>query len=102
MTLPARISSRESRLSDCGLFIACVGLVLLAWCAAGLFFVGGAIRDMTEDLRDVQVSLTEIRRDVGELREDIGTMREDVASLRQDVSRFRAEVSRRFDVIEPQ
>ncbi len=97
MTLPARSSSRR-RLSDLELFVVSVILVLLAGGVAGLFFIGDAILDMTDDIRGVQVSLRETRRDISELRHDIGVLHDDVATLRQDVSGLRAEVSKRFDV----
>ena len=99
MTLPARSFSWAGRLSDTELFVVSVILVLLAGGVAGLFFVGDAIHDITDDMRDIQVSLQEIRRDISELRQDIGALRDDVRTLHQDVSGLRAETSKRFDVI---
>ncbi len=97
MTLPAKNSSR-GRFSDIGLFVVSVILVLLAGGVAGLFFIGNAILDMTDDLRGVEVALREIRQDIGELRGSVRALRDDVATVRQDVSRLREETSRQFDV----
>ncbi len=77
-----------NRLTDGEKVVVSAFLVVLAGCAAGLFFVGGAILDMRDAMTVVNESLLESRHDIAD-------MRRHVADMREALNGFGAEVSRR-------
>ena len=77
-----------NRLTDGEKVVVSVFLVVLAGCASGLFFVGGAILDMKDAMTAVNESLLESRQDITDMRRHI-------ADMREALNGFGAEVSQR-------